>query len=111
MRVHKVLKAGEKNFGGTNASIAASSIKGKNHKQKINSDTENRKYIKNLILQKMEEGKTEEEALDIAMADEVAKEFDYFDKYKIDKREAFRDWVRRGRQNKVKSKNIRENER
>ena len=111
MRIHKVLKAGEKNYGGTNASIAASSIKEKNNKSKVNSDTENRAYIKRIILQKMEEGKTEEEALDIAMADDVAKEFDYFDKYKIDKREAFRDWTRREIQNKGKSKNIVENER
>lgn len=55
-------------------------------------DGDNRRYIIRLIVNNIKSGKTEEEALDIALSDEVAKSFGYLEKNGLDKRECFRNW-------------------
>lgn len=90
MRMHKTIKAGERIKGGINASNTFRQIN--NQPKKLNSDSENRKYIINLILENIKAGKTEEETLDIAMADERAKAFDYLEKNGLNKRQCFYNW-------------------
>lgn len=90
MRMHKTIKTGERIQGGLNADNAFRQIN--KQPKKLNSDAENRKYIIDLILENVKAGKTEEEALDIAMADERAKTFDYLEKNGLNKRQCFYNW-------------------
>lgn len=55
-------------------------------------DGDNRRYIIRLIVNNIRSGKTEEEALDIALNDKVSKSFSYLEKNGLDKRECFRNW-------------------
>ncbi len=75
-------------------------IEKREKERKLTSDSENRKYITELILKNIKDGKTQEDALDIALSDEVAKSFDYLEKNGLNKRECFKNWVKNYEKNK-----------
>ena len=98
---HKTIKTGEKIKGGINADNI---FREKNRIPKpLNRDSENRKYIKKLIIENIKAGKTKEEALDIAMSDERAKEFDYLEKNGLNKRQCFYNWAKGYKENLEKN--------
>lgn len=57
-------------------------------------DGDSRNYIIKLMEENIKNGKTEEEAIEIAMNDIVAERFNYLEKNGLNKKECFRNWIR-----------------
>ena len=63
--------------------------------RKVSNDTYNRDYVVRTVIGYIkEDGLSEEESLEKIMKDSIVKEFAYFEKYHIDIKERFREWVR-----------------
>ena len=94
---YKTIKAGQRIKGGVNAKNISEDLKQKEKRKNNNiaeTDGKNRQYIINLILENIKAGKTEEQALEIAINDEVAKKFEYLENNGLNKKECFRNWSR-----------------
>ena len=57
-------------------------------------DFHNRHYVMDKIFEYIKEGKSEEEALDLIMQDEIVKEFEYLTKNGLNLRTCFSNWVK-----------------
>ena len=101
-------KTGEKKqYQGMNikralASVAIKSRTEKESNKELRTDGDFRKYIINLIIENIQAGKSEEEALQIALNDEISKKFEYLEKQGLDIKQCFRNWER----GYAKSRNI-----
>lgn len=77
-------------------------------KPQISQDTKNRNYVVEKMTEYMQNGLTEDEAVEKIMKDPIVEQFEYLTKNKIDIRRCFRDWTRNTNNNKkTKAENIR----
>ncbi len=84
----------KKYIPGLSASRTAGQIYDKNRTIGSN-DTYNRKYVAKTIAENIQNGLSEEEALDKIMKDPIVKEFEYLTKNGLNLRECFKDWAQK----------------
>ena len=90
---YRKIKSGEL-FPGMSASMAKADLKREKGNPQKTTDTKNREYVKDKIVEYIKSGLSEEKAIEEIMKDPIVKEFEYLTKNGLDIKECFKNWVR-----------------
>lgn len=95
MRSNKIVTSGNFTPGLSAQNAQHYIIKKERYEQRKNQQTDgdNRRYIISLIQKNIEQGKTMDEAVEIALKDDVAKKFEYLTKNGLDIKQCFKNWA------------------
>ena len=95
MRSNKIVTSGNFIPGLTAQKTQQYIIEKDRYEQRKNQQTDGdyRRYIISLIQKNIEQGKTMDEAIEIALKDDVAKKFEYLKKNGLDIKQCFKNWA------------------
>ena len=95
MRSNKIVTSGNFIPGLTAQKTQQYIIEKDRYEQRKNQQTDGdyRRYITSLIQKNIEQGKTMDEAVEIALKDDVAKKFEYLTKNGLDIKQCFKNWA------------------